>query len=419
MTGPSRSEALRRLASGACRWLAAVCLATCVFGVGQAVVRKLRASAQDTRYLVVSSRPPERDEAFRQLAAQTAVLMYTRADSGLAQKLAEWRAPGGPLAVYVETGGRTVSVSSSPAALAEAMDAASLSVDAQKMPPVFVGALVGAAVGALVRASAMSLGAALLAGVGACLAKALTACQACERPLFIELPVEAWGAAAYGLAAAGTFLGRMPWPLLGLGAGAALAVQAAATFATGSDCLPCGLVAGVNAALLVSVASSKAESGRAVTPLAWASGLAGLAAAAVCARWEPSHSPNELLRTEQRWTGRKASELGAIAPPPSGKRLVMLWSRGCNPCDDAIQWLSAKPDFEVDMYRVKRPGSPPGPDDARSVSVGPELSRTPAFFVVDSDGVIRAEYYGWSDNSDWTRAFVQSVRNELEKLDER
>lgn len=391
-----------------------------MLGVGQAVVRKVRASSSDTRYLVVSSRPPERDEAFRSLASQTAVLMYTRSDSGLAKTLAQWKPPGGPLAVYVEAGGRTVSVSNSPAALARALDAAQLSVEAQTMPPVFVGALVGAAVGALVRASAWSLGAGLLAGLAACLVKALTACRACERPMYLEVPLEAWGAGAYGLAAAAVFAGRLPGPWLGLGAGAVLAVQAAATFATGVACVPCGLVAGVNAALLVSIAGSKAQTdGRPVWPLAWASGVAGMAAAAVCARWEPSHSPNELLRTERRWTGRKASELGAIEPPPSGRRLVLLWSKGCDPCKDALQWVATEPAIEVATYRVVRPGSPTDSGDGRAIAVGPELSRTPAFLVVDSEGVVRAEYYGWSSDPGWAQAFTRSVRQELEKVDDR
>lgn len=418
LSARGRSERLSRAAEAAMRALVVLCMAGSVFGAGRAVVRKAQAASAPERFLVVSSRPHERDAAFRELASQTAVLMYTRADSALARKLAEWKEPPGPLAVYVERDGKTVSVSSRTDDLARAVEAASLSVAAQEMPQVFVGAMAGAFVGVFLPASPAVLGLLLLGGAGACLLKARLGCLACDRAYFQAVPLEALGSGAYTAGSAIALAGKLARPVVGLAAGTALAVQVAATLASDTACAPCGVVAAVNSALLLCCSGARAKQ---PAGLGWGwpalAGAAGLACTALALQPRATRGPDDELRHPTAWKGRLAAELGPIELPKQGRKLVAVWSRDCEPCRKALERLAQTPDLPADLYRAVRPGSPASGDDGRTIRLGGRLDRTPAFFVVEASGRIVSEYYGWSDSPEWERAFFRAVRADLEPAD--
>lgn len=101
--------------------------------------------------------------------------------------------------------------------------------------------------------------------------------------------------------------------------------------------------------------------------------------------------------------GRPASEIGLSLPPK--RTVVVVVATGCDPCHDAMDFLSRRPDIPV---MVAETNSAATTEQVMRIPSG-ILRQTPTFLLVEADGTIAGERIGWSDDSDWQKAFVRDT----------
>jgi len=391
-------------------------LALALFGIGTSVWTKWDVGRKGERYMVVSSRSPGDDLFFRELATQTAVFRYTRADSALATELRRQMPFQGRLAVYTERGGRTVSVSTSIADIARATEAGTRSVESQRLPAVYLGTVAGAALGMLLGPSLWVFLAGLTIAAGAAVQKLVAGCPTCEPSSFMGFRVEALGAGVLTAAAMALGAGFVTPMILALLTSLTILGQVAATLAAGTDCVACSVVAG--GCSLVSFAFASREA----TPLSRRPWNVVLSPLVVAAAWiltprTPAPASADLLRSSTSWLGKDVRELGDFEVPRKGRRLVIVWSRGCRPCAEALERLALEPDLSPDLYLGLPPGGSARARGEKSVQLRGMLDQTPAFFVVDERGTVLSEYKGWAFDKGWEDQFVKTLRHDLGSTD--
>ncbi|MGE0000847.1 MAG: hypothetical protein AB7F50_04990 [Fimbriimonadaceae bacterium] len=398
------------------KYFALAALVAALFGIGRSAWMKWDVSRSGERYMVVSSRSASEDLFYRELATQTAVFRYTRADSALGTELRRQMPYEGRLAVYTERGGRTVSVSTSVGDISRAADIGNRSIEAQSLPAVFIGVVAGAALG-------MSLGPSfwvLIAGltVAACAAvhKLVAGCPTCAPSSLWGVRVEVLGAGALTAISIGLAVGVLGPGIVALLMAFTAAGQVVVTLATGTDCPACAVVAGGCA---LTSFSFLGRASAAIRPRRWAAAAVPVIVASfwmVTPRPDP-HRTTDMLRTPTTWLGKDLKELGSIELPKSGRRLVIVWSRGCRPCSFALERLALEPELNADLYLGVPPGESSRARGERYIELNGRLDQTPAFFVIDSSGTVRSEYKGWATDPEWANQFVATLRHDLEAQD--
>lgn len=397
------------------RGLALVTLLGAVAGIGWSVYVKWDVGRRGERYMLVSSRPVSDDLFFRELASQTALFRYTRADSALGAELRRQMPFSGPLGLYTEKGGRTVSVSTSVLDMSAATRTAQRSIEAKAIPAVFLGVVAGAAIGALLGSSLwMALGG---LGLAACAAvyKLVAGCPTCEPSMIGPVRTEIVGAAAFCLVGAGLCTRLLAPSLAAVLCGATVVGQLAATLGTGTDCLPCALVACGCAAVLFAHVGKPAQ----FPQRKWAALLVPAAAigTGIASPAPRAGGSANLLRSRTTWLGKDLRQLGAVEVPKEGERLIVVWSRGCRPCEAALERLAAEPQLKADLYLGLRPGQAQRARGERHIELSGALDQTPAFFVIDADGKVTAEYLGWSMDKEWEDQFVATLEHDLATIE--
>lgn len=398
------------------KYVALAALVAALVGIGRSAWMKWDVSRSGERYMVVSSRSPSEDLFFRELATKTAVFRYTRADSALGSELRRQMPYEGRLAVYTEKGGRTVSVSTSVSDISRAADLGSRSIEAQSLPAVFIGVVVGAALGMALGPSFWVLIAGLTVAACAAIHKLVAGCPTCAPSSLWGVRVEALGAGALTAIATGLAVGVLGPGIVALLAAMTAAGQVVATLATGTDCRACAVVAG---GCVLTAFSLLGKASADIKPRRWAAAAVPVIVASfwvLTPRPDP-HMSADLLRAPTIWLGKDLRELGSIELPKSGRRLVVVWSRGCRPCSFALERLALEPELNADLYLGVPPGGSARARGERYIELSGRLDQTPAFFVIDRSGTVRSEYKGWATDPEWANQFVATLRHDLEAQD--